>query len=64
MSLLQEVSHSALRAARHFWPKAFDGISEEGLKAVEEGMEAVRPVLVHGYEAMIMVCAAALHGVA
>lgn len=59
---MQEVSHSAIRAARHFWPATFDGLSDEGFKAVEEGLETVRPVLVHGYEAMIMVGAAALHG--
>ncbi len=51
----QEVSSSGFHAARLYWPEAFQGLDAAGERRVEEGMAAVRPVLVKGFEAMIMV---------
>ena len=53
---VQEVTHSALKAARLFWPNVFENVTGEKLQRVEDGMSAVRPVLVKGFEAVIMVC--------
>eukprot|EP00884_Botryococcus_braunii_P013540 jgi/Botrbrau1/22187/Bobra.168_1s0019.1 len=49
-----EVTHSALQASRLFWPNVFENITGEKLKRVENGMTTVRPVLVKGFEAVIM----------
>jgi hypothetical protein len=49
-----QVSSSALGAASSYWADAFAGASEAQRAAVLEGLRRSRPVLVQGYESMVM----------
>ena len=54
-----EVSASAYAAARDYWPATFQGASTAQEQGVMQGLRATRPVLVRGYESMVMVSARA-----
>lgn len=49
-----EVSQSAYAAAEQHWPDIFGNISDTKRKALLQNMRSVRPVLVRGYESMVM----------
>lgn len=49
-----EVSMSAYTSARDYWPELFRGATEEDKAAVLKGLRSCRPVLVRGYESMVM----------
>lgn len=57
------MSASAYAAARDYWPAFFQGVSTAQEQGVMQGLRATRPVLVRGYESMVMVSAAAGAGV-
>jgi hypothetical protein len=50
-----QVSTSGLSAAFEYWPDVFANVSAERKAQVRDGLRTVRPVLVSGYECMIMV---------
>ena len=50
-----QVSHSGFQAAARYWPEAFRGVSAGARLRVLADMARVRPVLVRGAEAMVMV---------
>ena len=55
MFLFCQVSRSAYDAAKDYWPDIFakvDGAKRAGVLA---GLRETRPVLVRGYESMVMV---------
>lgn len=49
-----EVSASAYAAAKDYWPQLFEGVSTAQEEQVRTGLKKTRPVLVRGYESMIM----------
>ncbi|GBF99414.1 hypothetical protein Rsub_12246 [Raphidocelis subcapitata] len=49
-----EVSTSAFDAARDYWPAAFASADGAAKEAVLQGLRECRPVLVRGYESMVM----------
>ncbi|GAX77267.1 hypothetical protein CEUSTIGMA_g4713.t1 [Chlamydomonas eustigma] len=49
-----EITASALVAARERWPQAFSHLNLDREAAVKEKMRIVRPVLVRGFESMVM----------
>jgi predicted Zn-ribbon and HTH transcriptional regulator len=50
-----EVSASAYAAARDYFPDVFINVSTEQESQVMQGLRQTRPVLVRGYESMVMV---------
>eukprot|EP00983_Pelagomonas_calceolata_P084274 1156328-Pelagomonas_calceolata.AAC.6 len=51
----REVTASAFTASKQRWPHIFGSLSADDELRISEGMRAVRPVLIKGYESMIMV---------
>eukprot|EP00775_Hariotina_reticulata_P003709 gene3709-3972_t len=49
-----EVSASAYAAAQDYWPDLFAGVTEPHRQQVMAGLRQSRPVLVRGYESMVM----------
>jgi hypothetical protein len=49
-----QVSSSAYAAARDYWPDLFSSIDAAQQQQVMEGLRSTRPVLVRGYESMVM----------
>lgn len=49
-----EVSSSAYAAARDYWPALFSPATAAQQQQVMEGLRSTRPVLVRGYESMVM----------
>ena len=49
------MSHSGFQAAARYWPDTFRGVSAATRLRVLADMARVRPVLVRGAEAMVMV---------
>lgn len=54
-SAVWQVSASAYSAAQNYWPSLFAGVSEQRRQQVMTGLRRTRPVLVRGYESMVMV---------
>lgn len=54
-----EVSASAYAAARDYFPDVFINVSTEQESQVMQGLRQTRPVLVRGYESMVMVSSGA-----
>lgn len=54
MYLLAQVSKSAYDAARDYWPAVFQAATEQQVAQLMSGMRQTRPVLVRGYESMVM----------
>jgi hypothetical protein len=50
-----EVSASAYAAARDYWPQTFINVTTAQEQQVKQGLKKTRPVLVRGYESMVMV---------
>lgn len=57
-----EVSASAYAAARDYFPDVFINVSTEQESEVMQGLHQTRPVLVRGYESMVMVSSGARQG--
>jgi hypothetical protein len=51
---LLQVSSSAYAAARDYWPDLFSSVTAEQQQQIMAGLRATRPVLVRGYESMVM----------
>ncbi|KAF6253918.1 hypothetical protein COO60DRAFT_369922 [Scenedesmus sp. NREL 46B-D3] len=49
-----EVSSSAYAAARDYWPQRFSSVDAAQQQQVMDGLRRSRPVLVRGYESMVM----------
>jgi hypothetical protein len=54
MHVLSQVSKSAYDAARDYWPAVFQAATEQQVAQLMSGMRQTRPVLVRGYESMVM----------
>ncbi|KAF5831205.1 hypothetical protein DUNSADRAFT_13463 [Dunaliella salina] len=50
----REVTASAFAACKQRWPHIFGSLSAEDQQRIADGMRAVRPVLIKGYESMVM----------
>lgn len=49
-----EVTMSGYTAAAQYWPEVFNGLSPEEEQTLKAGLRSVRPVLVKGFECMIL----------
>jgi hypothetical protein len=51
---IPQVSSSAYAAARDYWPDVFSSVDAAQQQQVMDGLRSTRPVLVWGYESMVM----------
>ena len=50
-----QISSSAIAAASEYWPEVFGSLDDAANHQVRHNLRQVRPVLVNGVEALIMV---------
>jgi hypothetical protein len=53
-SYAAQVSLAGIRAAMQYWPDAFKGDEQSIIEQLKPHMRATRPVMVSGFEAMVM----------
>lgn len=56
-----QVSRSAYDAAKAYWPDVFAAAVDTTQQSVLSGLKKTRPVLIRGYESMVMVSSASSH---
>lgn len=54
--VLVQISSSAVAAAIEYWPEQFKDLDQATHEQIRQNLRQVRPVLVNGVEALIMVC--------